>query len=86
MPPPTLNSEEPDVCVGPGDDERQDEDGYDDGADACGFDAHGCASVVMVAASMLSEVGVYGKRWVWREAECRSTGIGGEPDDAGVGA
>ena len=85
MPPPTLNSEEPDVCVGPGDDERQDEDGHDDGANACGSLAHGCASVV-VATSVLSEVGVDGKRRVWCEAECRSTGVGGEPDDAGVGA
>ena len=76
-----------DVCVGPRDDERQDEDGYDDdGANACGCGAHGCASVVMVVASMLSEVGVNRKCRVRCEAECRSTGIGGEPDDAGVDA
>ena len=37
-----------DVCVGPGDDERQDDDGHDDGADACGSDAHGCGPVLMV--------------------------------------
>ena len=78
-------------CVGPGDDEGQDEDGHDEGADACACacrcGVHGCASVGMaVATSMLSEVGVYSKRRVWCEAECRSTGIGGEPDDAGVGA
>ena len=74
------------MCVGPGDDERQDEDGHDEGSDACGADAHGCGPVVIAVVSVLSEVGVDGKRRVWCEAECRSTGIGGEPDDAGVSA
>ena len=42
-----------DVCVGPGDDKRQDEDSHDEGSNACGCacacgcGAHGCASVVM---------------------------------------
>ena len=35
-----------DVCVGPGDDERQNEDCHDDGADACGSDAHGIRPTV----------------------------------------
>ena len=37
-----------DVCVGPGDDKRQDEDGHDDDADACGSDAHGILLDVVV--------------------------------------
>ena len=43
-----------DVGVGPGDDERQDSEGRDDSADACGSDAHGsCSLVVMVGVSGL---------------------------------
>ena len=50
-----------DVCVGPGDDEGQDEDGHDDGADACGSDAHGCASVVMVGVIREFVMGSHGR-------------------------
>ena len=60
-----------DVCVGPGDDERQDEDGYDDGADACGSESQGSCSlvemvvVVGVVAVSYTELSLLSRGLVW---------------------
>ncbi len=63
------------MCVGPGDDERQDEDGHDYGADACA-----CAGVVfMVCAPWVTEASsvscwceVVHREWVWSKQNSAS--------------